>query len=193
MYVQTGKTFFATVIAVVLSLGGIAVLSSESHKVAPGSVVRTEQSAQPVSNAAVAPVDTSSTADTAAAPDQSGYEPGYERGYKSGYRDGHQDCRTDATGATAGSAYYSGYSGRTRVTRSYYPNRSRGRVRVAGARYTNTAHRGHSTRNMILTIAGPAAVGAGIGGIIRGGKGAGIGALLGGGGGALYYLARHRR
>jgi len=46
---------------------------------------------------------------------------------------------------------------------------------------------------MILTIAGPAAVAAGIGGIVRGGKGAGIGALLGGGGGALYYLAKHRR
>jgi hypothetical protein len=189
MYVQTGKTFFATVIAVILSLGGIAVLSSESRKVAPAPVARTEQSAIPVSDAAVAPVDTSSNAETAAAPDQSGYE----HGYKSGYRDGHQDCRTDATGTTAGSAYYSGYSGRTRVTRAYYPSRSRGRVRVAGARYTNTAHRGHSTRNMILTIAGPAAVGAGIGGIIRGGKGAGIGALLGGGGGALYYLARHRR
>jgi hypothetical protein len=46
---------------------------------------------------------------------------------------------------------------------------------------------------MILTIAGPAAVGAGIGAIARGGKGAGIGALLGGGGGALYYLIKHRR
>jgi len=46
---------------------------------------------------------------------------------------------------------------------------------------------------MILTIAGPAAVAAGIGGIVHGGKGAGIGALLGGGGGALYYLAKHRR
>jgi hypothetical protein len=46
---------------------------------------------------------------------------------------------------------------------------------------------------MILTIAGPAAVGAGIGGIAKGGKGAGIGALLGGGGGALYYLLKHRR
>jgi len=46
---------------------------------------------------------------------------------------------------------------------------------------------------MILTIAAPAAIGAGIGGIARGGKGAGIGALLGGGGGALYHLYKNRR
>jgi hypothetical protein len=45
---------------------------------------------------------------------------------------------------------------------------------------------------MILRIAAPAAIGAGIGAIANGGKGAGIGALLGGGGGALYQLFRHR-
>jgi hypothetical protein len=46
---------------------------------------------------------------------------------------------------------------------------------------------------MILRIAAPAAIGAGIGGIAKGGKGAGIGALLGGGGGALYHLIKHGR
>jgi hypothetical protein len=188
MYVQTGKTFIATAIAVVLSLGGIAVLSSESHKDAPGSLAQTGQLAQTTPDPAVAQNDTSSNASTAAASAESGNDAqsGYENGYKAGYRDGHQDCTTSETGATASSAYY---SGRTQATRAYYPRR----VRVAGARYTTQARRGHSTRNMILTIAGPAAVGAGIGGIIRGGKGAGIGALLGGGGGALYYLAKHRR
>jgi hypothetical protein len=45
---------------------------------------------------------------------------------------------------------------------------------------------------MILTIAAPAALAAGIGGIAGGGRGAGIGALIGGGGGALYYLLKHR-
>jgi hypothetical protein len=180
MYVQTGKTFIATVIAVVLSLGGIAVLSSESHKGAPGSLAQTEQLAQTTPDPAAA-----SNATNSAATADSESPRGYEEGYKSGYRDGHQDCTTSETGATAGSAYY---SGRTRVTRGYYPRRAG----VAGARYT-AVRRGHSTRNMILTIAGPAAVAAGIGGIVHGGKGAGIGALLGGGGGALYYLAKHRR
>jgi hypothetical protein len=189
MYVQTGKTFIATVIAVILSLGGIAVLSSSSHKGA-SSELSTEQIAQaaPVSGttAATQPVNDEQDANDAA---PSETRSGYEDGYKAGYRDGHQDCTSaDSSAATAGSAYYSGHP---RATRAYYA-RSPRRVRVAGTRYT-AEHRGHSTRNMILTIAGPAAVGAGIGGIIRGGKGAGIGALLGGGGGALYYLAKHRR
>jgi hypothetical protein len=185
MYVQTGKTFIATAIAMILSLGGIAVLSSESHKVAPGSPAQTQQLAQTTPDPAAASTDTSST--TATTTGETGEtRSGYEQGYKAGYRDGHQDCTTAETSATASGAYY---SGRTRVTRAYYPRR----VRVAGTRYTATAHRGHSTRNMILTIAGPAAVAAGIGGIVHGGKGAGIGALLGGGGGALYYLAKHRR
>jgi hypothetical protein len=187
MYVQTGKTFIATAIAVVLSLGGIAVLSSESHKGAPGSLAQTEQLAQTTPDpAAAASNDTASNATNATAPADSESPRGYEEGYKAGYRDGHQDCTISETGATASSAYY---SGGTRATRAYYPRR----VRVAGARYTTQARRGHSTRNMILTIAGPAAVAAGIGGIIHGGKGAGIGALLGGGGGALYDLAKHRR
>ena len=188
MYVQTGKTFIATGIAVILSLGGIAVLSSETHKDAPESLAQTQQLAQTTPDTAAAVNDTASNANATADSTRSGYETprGYEEGYKAGYRDGHQDCTTAETSATASGAYY---SGRTRATRSYYPRR----VRVAGTRYTATARRGHSTRNMILTIAGPAAVAAGIGGIIHGGKGAGIGALLGGGGGALYYLAKHRR
>jgi preprotein translocase subunit SecG len=45
---------------------------------------------------------------------------------------------------------------------------------------------------MILRIAAPAAVGAGIGALLGGKKGAGIGALFGGGGGAIYHLTRNR-
>jgi hypothetical protein len=62
-------------------------------------------------------------------------------------------------------------------------------ARVAGVAYY---HHGHSTRNKILTVLAPAAVGAGIGALAGGGKGAGIGALVGGGGGAAYYLIKHR-
>lgn len=189
MYVQTGKTFIATAIAMVLSLGGIAVLSSGSHKEAPGSP-QTQQSVATTADPASVPASSNeTTASTRAEPDsaaQAGDQAGYEQGYKAGYRDGHQDGTTSESGATARNGYY---SRAPRATRTYYPRR----VRVAGTRYTAQARRGHSTRNMILTIAGPAAVAAGIGGIIHGGKGAGIGALLGGGGGALYYLAKHRR
>lgn len=98
-------------------------------------------------------------------------------------------------------------------TRSYNSYPSRG---VAGQRYyaepyyrggANTRYYGadtryyggrnyrdrNSTRDAILTVAAPAAVGAGIGAIVDGGKGAGVGALIGGGGGALFYLLKHQR
>lgn len=88
--------------------------------------------------------------------------------------------------------YRTAYYGRPYYRTTYYrsPYRYRG---VAGARYYNV-RRGHSTRNMLLTIGAPAAIGAGLGALFGGGKGAGVGALLGGGGGAAYYLIkRHRR
>jgi hypothetical protein len=57
----------------------------------------------------------------------------------------------------------------------------------------NRVHRRHPTRDKILHVAVPAAIGAGIGGIAAGGGGAGIGALVGGGAGGLFYLFRHHR
>src|SRR5215813_3428215 len=74
---------------------------------------------------------------------------------------------------------------RSRAVAHYYVPRAR----VAGVTYY---HHNHSTRNKILTVLAPAAVGAGIGALAGGGKGAGIGALVGGGGGAAYYLIKHR-
>src|SRR5262249_44365374 len=66
------------------------------------------------------------------------------------------------------------------VATRYYGSPYRG---VASDRYyARSYHRGHSTRNAILTVAAPAALGAGVGAIAGGGKGAGIGALIGGGG-----------
>jgi|SRR5262249_46620210 len=69
-------------------------------------------------------------------------------------------------------------------------------ARVANAAYYNHVsyyHHNHSTRNKVLTVLGPAALGAGIGALAGGGKGAGIGALAGGGAGAAYLLIRHHR
>lgn len=102
--------------------------------------------------------------------------------------------------AVAGQRYYATpyYAApyRSTVSTRYYGQPSYSRV--AGSRYYGQnyyrGYRGdrHSTRNAVLTVAGPAAVGAGIGAIAGGGKGAGVGALIGGGGGALYYLLRNR-
>jgi hypothetical protein len=84
----------------------------------------------------------------------------------------------------AGQRYYAQpYYGST-YSQPYYGNRSDYGQYSRGRR--------NSTRNLVLTVAGPAAVGAGIGAIAGGGKGAGVGALIGGGGGALFYLLKHR-
>jgi hypothetical protein len=174
MYVQTGKTFIATLIAVVLALGGLAWLSSDGRKSEPTALAQTSQSAQ-----APAPQPDSAYESSANASGATASPTTYEDGYRAGYRDGHQDCSTTQNTSSVR---------RTSYARRYAPG-----TRVAGARYYAAPRRGHSTRNMILTIAGPAAVGAGIGAIARGGKGAGIGALIGGGGGALYHLIKHRR
>src|SRR5437588_7635155 len=117
MYVQTGKTFFATVIAVVLALGGLAVLSSDAHKDAQSTFAKTEQSAsapaQPESSAY------EQTASTNA--NDTSQSSSYEEGYKSGYRDGHEDCKTSPS---ASGVSGSSYSRRTYYSRRYYPRRS---------------------------------------------------------------------
>lgn len=75
--------------------------------------------------------------------------------------------------------------------RYYSPYRYGG---VAGQRYYYDRRRDGigSTGRAILTVAAPAAIGAGIGALVGGGKGAGVGALLGGGGGTAYYLLSRR-
>src|SRR5262249_51227681 len=109
----------------------------------------------------------------------------FDQGYRAGYQDGHRDCQSSRTVARTTTTRRSSY-------RSYRTYRG-ARSGVAGARYYAERRRGHSTRDLILTIAAPAAIGAGIGALAGGGKGAGVGALLGGGGGALYHLIKKRR
>jgi hypothetical protein len=83
--------------------------------------------------------------------------------------------------AVAGQRYYAApYNSRVAGNRYYYQNNYR------GYRYRDD----HSTRNAILSVGVPAAVGAGIGAITGGGKGAGLGALIGGAGGALVYTLK---
>src|ERR1700720_280099 len=114
MYVQTGKTFIATVIAVVLALGGLAVLSSDAHKDAPSTFATSEQSAAAPIEATPAAYDQA----TANASDTSTPST-FEEGYKSGYRDGHEDCKTP-TASGVRSSYYSRSSYSSRRS---YPRR----------------------------------------------------------------------
>jgi hypothetical protein len=164
----------ASALLLVLSFASLAWLTTRTSE---GS-----SAAQPANqhalNTGVAPL-TRAAADTttnSAAAEQTTFDDGY----RAGYRDAQADLA-----ARAEEGNYQPAS----VRQAYYP-RTRV-VRVSTSR--GVARRGHSTRNMILRIAAPAAIGAGIGGIAGGGKGAGIGALIGGGGGALYHLVRHGR
>ncbi len=99
----------------------------------------------------------------------------------------------------AGQRYYAEPNYRGGVGSSYYgQSYNRDYRSGVGSGYYgqpyNRDYRGsrHSTRDAILTVGAPAAIGAGIGAIAGGGKGAGVGALIGGGGGALYYLLKNR-
>jgi hypothetical protein len=170
MLVQKSKSFITILLAVAL-LGAWFAGQSEPARKSNLALAQTGDTTQPT--AAANESATSSSNDAASVRGST-----FEDGYRAGYRDGHQDC-----GST------------NQVTRTRYTPRARyaPRVRVAGARYYAEGRRGHSTRNMILRIAAPAALGAGIGAIAGGGKGAGAGALIGGGAGALYHLVKHGR
>jgi hypothetical protein len=97
---------------------------------------------------------------------------GYNDGFKNGYADGFQ------TRAKQGVTRPVARAARQEVV--YRPSGSSAR------------RRGDSKLKTVLTIAAPAAIGAGIGAAAGGGRGAAAGALIGGGGGALYHLIKNR-
>jgi len=98
---------------------------------------------------------------------------GYNEGFKQGFADGFQAKSTEAPQRTSAPAL-----ARSGVQREVV--------------YRSAPRRGSSKLKTALTIAAPAAIGAGVGGIVGGGKGAGVGALLGGGGGAMYHLIKNK-
>lgn len=99
--------------------------------------------------------------------------------------------RRDRFRAVAGRTYYNPNYGYAR--QSYYPNYSFAR-RSYNPNYSFARRSGRdSLRRTVLTVAAPAAIGAGVGALLSGKKGAAVGALLGGGGGAAYHLLRNRR
>jgi hypothetical protein len=108
--------------------------------------------------------------------------PGYNDGFKQGFADGYQARMSAGTAAPPETRFVSGGGQRERVVyRSSYRERP-----------TFVQRKRNSTLKTVLTIAAPAAIGAGVGGAVGGGKGMGYGALIGGGGGALYHLIRNR-
>jgi hypothetical protein len=105
---------------------------------------------------------------------------GYNEGFKDGYADGY---KTHANPSTLNESANARPVGTTRLAQQQMVYRPSGAV---------AQRRGGSKLKTALTIAAPAAIGAGIGAAAGGGKGAAAGALIGGGGGALYHLFKNR-
>lgn len=106
--------------------------------------------------------------------ERQGYNEGFKQGYADAYKPVQPQTQTRLNNAPE-------------ATPVVYRQPQRVYYRPAPVR-----RRGGSKLKTALTIAAPAAIGAGIGALVGGGKGAGVGALLGGGGGAVYHLVKHR-
>lgn len=168
MRTQLGKNFITIALTMLITLGGLSFLWGQSRQVGEVAVSHAQ---------AIDPAQQSSN-EAAQADQESDNRSSFEEAYRAGYRDGRSDCAESHSRSAV----------RTSSVRRAAPRRG-----VAGDRYYAQRKSGSSTKDLILTIAAPAAIGAGIGGIAGGKKGAGIGALLGGGGGAAYYLLKNRR
>lgn len=70
-------------------------------------------------------------------------------------------------------------------------NRSRARYQRSGVQYEEAARERSKTKSALI-IAGSAATGAGVGGVLNGAKGALIGAAIGGGAASIYEGAKRR-
>jgi hypothetical protein len=132
----------------------------------------------------------------------------YLSDFKTGFSDGYNSAssgdvagtvKTSRTGYNEGfkQGFSEGFSARASDSNTQTTIVRPGRERVVYRTVTQdhpvfTERRGSSKLKTALTIAAPAALGAGVGAVVGGKKGAGAGALLGGGGGALYYLIKNR-
>ena len=108
---------------------------------------------------------------------------GYNEGFKKGFADGFQ--QRNVANVSMVPNQFSSTSVQPVATRVAYRTAYRERPVFVERR------RGSKLKT-ILTIAAPAAIGAGVGAAFGGGRGAGAGALIGGGGGALWHLLRNR-
>jgi hypothetical protein len=132
----------------------------------------------------------------------SDYKTGYSAGYSSGSIGEEVGVTsTDRAGYNEGfkQGYADGYKSRmnpeqVQASNNLRPVANGTRYARSGVVYRTSAapRKRNSTLKTVLTIAAPAAVGAGVGAAVGGKKGAGVGALLGGGGGAIYHLIKNR-
>jgi hypothetical protein len=139
----------------------------------------------------------------AASENQAFYLTDYKTGYDEGYNAGMNGAASGVNNTTRAGfnegfkeGYADGYQARANqqtLSESARPVATGNRFAQQQVVSRPAARRsGNSKLKTVLTIAAPAAVGAGIGAAAGGKKGAAVGALVGGGGGALYHLIKNR-
>src|SRR5262245_6944595 len=145
------------------------------------------------------PPATSTEATGASSENQAFYLSDFKTGYTDGYNagtSGQSSSVTNTTRAGYNDGYKNGYAdgfqsrAKQGVTRPV--SRASRQEVVYRPSGSSARRRGDSKLKTVLTIAAPAAIGAGIGAAAGGGRGAAAGALIGGGGGALYHLIKNR-
>jgi hypothetical protein len=142
---------------------------------------------------------TSAETTAAASESQAFYLSDFKTGYTDGYNagmSGQSSSVTNTTRAGYNDGFKNGYADGFQVRAKQGVTRPGARASRQEVVYrpsgSSARRRGDSKLKTVLTIAAPAAIGAGIGAAAGGGKGAAAGALIGGGGGALYHLIKNR-
>src|SRR5262245_292674 len=145
------------------------------------------------------PPATSTEAPGAASENQAFYLSDFKTGYTDGYNagmSGQSSSVTNTTRAGYNDGYKNGYADGFQARAKQGVARPVSRASRQEVVYRSSARRrGDSKLKTVLTIAAPAAIGAGIGAAAGGGRGAAAGALgslIGGGGGALYQVLKNR-
>ena len=185
--------------ALLLSAFALGKISNSSDPVAA------EKPAAVAAANSPAPATTAPAAPAANAEAQQFYLTDFKTGYDEGFQQGKTGQSSgvlDSSRVGFNEGFKEGYSAGTESR--LQPQAAKTRTVVQPTSFSRSSvvyrerpvyrqsSRGGSKLRTALTIAAPAAVGAGIGAIAGGKKGAGAGALIGGGGGALYHLFKNR-
>ena len=153
-------------------------------------------SSSPIPEASpVAPAETTAAASESQAFYLSDFKTGYTDGYNAG-KSGQSSSVTSTTRAGYNDGFKDGYAdgfqARAKQGVAQPASRAARQEVVYRSSGGSVRRRGDSKLKTVLTIAAPAAIGAGIGAAAGGGRGAAAGALIGGGGGALYHVLKNR-
>ena len=153
-------------------------------------------SSSPIPEASpVAPAETTAAASESQAFYLSDFKTGYTDGYNAG-KSGQSSSVTSTTRAGYNDGFKDGYADGFQARANQSAARPVSRATRQEVVYRSSGgsvrRRGDSKLKTVLTIAAPAAIGAGIGAAAGGGRGAAAGALIGGGGGALYHVLKNR-